>query len=173
MQGRLRELALFDLGIDSKLRACDLLSLRVRDVCHGDRVGERAIVLQQKTQRPVQFEITPSTREVVTSRAEVGRLPLPEPGPRIAALEHTPVRENRRRLGRGNWSRFDGVWHALDAPDQADADLSSDQESLRITSSGVPTMTVHDCTAPAYGQALLSATTDVTHERWTVRSGGG
>ena len=35
MQGRLRELALFDLGIDSKLRACDLVKLRVRDVCHG------------------------------------------------------------------------------------------------------------------------------------------
>ena len=65
MQGRLRELALFDMGIDSKLRACDLMSLRVRDVCHGDRVAARAIVLQQKTQRPVQFEITASTREVV------------------------------------------------------------------------------------------------------------
>jgi integrase len=67
MQGRLRELALFDLGIDSKLRACDLLGLRVRDVCHGDRVAGRAIVLQQKTQRPVQFEITSSTREVVAA----------------------------------------------------------------------------------------------------------
>ena len=52
MQGRLRELALFDLGIDSKLRACDLV-LHVRDVCHGDRVAGRAIVMQQKTQRPV------------------------------------------------------------------------------------------------------------------------
>jgi len=41
------------------------MKLRVRDVCHGDRVGSRAIVLQQKTQRPVQFEITPSTREAV------------------------------------------------------------------------------------------------------------
>lgn len=65
MQGRPRELALFDLGIDSKLRACDLVKLRVRDVCHGDRVAARAIVLQQKTQRPVQFEITPPTREAV------------------------------------------------------------------------------------------------------------
>src|SRR6202162_955132 len=65
MHERLRELALFDLGIDSKLRACDLVKLRVRDVCHGDRVATRAVVLQQKTQRPVQFEITPSTREVV------------------------------------------------------------------------------------------------------------
>src|SRR5579864_1980976 len=65
MQGRLRDLALFDLGIDSKLRACDLVKLRMRDLCHGDRVAARAIVLQQKTQRPVQFEITPPTREAV------------------------------------------------------------------------------------------------------------
>jgi len=65
MQRRLRELALFDLGIDSKLRACDLVKLRVRDVCHGDRLAARAIVLQQKTQRPVQFEITQQTREAL------------------------------------------------------------------------------------------------------------
>ena len=65
MQARTRELALFDLGIDSKLRACDLVKLRVRDVCHGDRVASRAIVLQQKTQRPVQFEITPPTRDAI------------------------------------------------------------------------------------------------------------
>jgi len=74
MQGRLRELALFDLGIDSKLRACDLVKLRVRDVCHGDRVAARAIVLQQKTQRPVQFEITPSTREAVEAWIKYARL---------------------------------------------------------------------------------------------------
>jgi integrase len=65
MQGRLRELALLDLGIDSKLRACDLVKLRVRDVCHGDRVAGRAMVLQQKPQRPVQFEITPPTRDAL------------------------------------------------------------------------------------------------------------
>jgi len=65
MQSRLRDLALFDLGIDSKLRACDLVKLRVRDVCHGDRLAARTIVLQQKTQRPVQFEITAPTREAL------------------------------------------------------------------------------------------------------------
>lgn len=59
---RLRELALFNLGIDSKLRACDLVKLRVRDVCHGERVAMRVIVIQQKTRRPVQFEITDQTR---------------------------------------------------------------------------------------------------------------
>src|SRR4029079_8871713 len=65
MHERLRELALLNLGIDSKLRACDLGRLRVRDVCHGERVAARAMVLQQKTHRPVQFEITPSTREAL------------------------------------------------------------------------------------------------------------
>ncbi len=60
-----RDLALFDLAIDSKLRACDLVKLRVRDVAHGDRVAQRAMVLQQKTQRPVQFEITEQTRAAI------------------------------------------------------------------------------------------------------------
>jgi len=65
LAGRHRDLALFNLAIDSKLRACDLVKLRVRDVCHGGAIASRAIVLQQKTQRPVQFEITEPTREAV------------------------------------------------------------------------------------------------------------
>jgi hypothetical protein len=44
MEQRTRELALFNLGIDSKLRACDLTSLHVRDICRGDRVAARACV---------------------------------------------------------------------------------------------------------------------------------
>src|SRR5882757_11372942 len=63
IQNRTRELALFNLAIDSKLRSCDLVKLRVRDVCHGSVVATRAMVMQQKTQRPVQFEITEQTRE--------------------------------------------------------------------------------------------------------------
>ena len=62
---RTRELALFDLAIDSKLRACDLVKLRVSNVAHSDRGASRATVMQQKTRRPVQFEITESTREAV------------------------------------------------------------------------------------------------------------
>ena len=62
-----RDLALFNLAIDSKLRACDLMKLRVRDVAHGDRVSQRAIILQQKTQRPVQFEITEQTRATIST----------------------------------------------------------------------------------------------------------
>lgn len=67
MERRTRELALFNLGLDSKLRACDLVALRVREVCHGDSVANRAIVVQHKTGRPVQFEITAATREVVST----------------------------------------------------------------------------------------------------------
>ena len=62
---RTRELALFNLGLDSKLRACDLVKLRVRDVCHGNRVATRATVMQQKTSTPVQFEITQGTRDAI------------------------------------------------------------------------------------------------------------
>ena len=65
MENRVRELALFNLGIDSKLRGCDLVALKVRDVCHGDQIASRAIVLQHKTQRPVQFEITQDARDAV------------------------------------------------------------------------------------------------------------
>ncbi len=61
-----RDLALFNLAIDSKLRACDLLKLRVSDVSNGGRVGSRAMIMQQKTQRPVQFEITAPTRESIS-----------------------------------------------------------------------------------------------------------
>jgi integrase len=62
---RARELALVNLGIDSKLRACDLVSLKVRDITHGERVASRAIVPQKKTGRPVQFEITTPAREAL------------------------------------------------------------------------------------------------------------
>ena len=61
--GNKRDLALFNLAIDSKLRACDLLSLRVSDVASGKELQSRAIVRQKKTKRPVRFEITARTRK--------------------------------------------------------------------------------------------------------------
>ncbi len=61
-----RDLALFNLAIDSKLRACDLLKLKVSDVSQGNQVASRAMVMQQKTGQPVQFEITEQTRQAVS-----------------------------------------------------------------------------------------------------------
>lgn len=63
--GNGRDLALFNLAIDSKLRACDLLSLRVSDVASGTEVQSKAIIRQKKTKRPVRFEITARTRKSV------------------------------------------------------------------------------------------------------------
>jgi integrase len=60
-----RDLALFNLAIDSKLRACDLVKIRVSDVCHGGRVSNHAMVMQHKTKTPVKFEITQQTRDAV------------------------------------------------------------------------------------------------------------
>lgn len=60
---RIRDLALFNMAIDSKLRACDLVRLKVRDVAQGGQVARRAIILQRKTQRPVRFEIADQARE--------------------------------------------------------------------------------------------------------------
>ena len=66
LAGEIRNLALFNLAIDSKLRACDLVGLRVCDVTQGYKVVRRAIVMQRKTKRSVQFEITDQTRLAVT-----------------------------------------------------------------------------------------------------------
>ena len=74
MQSRQRELAMFNLGLDSKLRGCDLIKLRVRDVCHGSAIASRATIMQQKTHRPVQFELTLATRDALEAWVHQGNL---------------------------------------------------------------------------------------------------
>jgi site-specific recombinase XerC len=61
-EGRLRDRAIFDLAIDSKLHGCDIVKVKIGDLVSGGRVRSRAIVVQQKTGRPVQFELLESTR---------------------------------------------------------------------------------------------------------------
>jgi len=106
---RTRELALFNLAVDSKLRSCDLVRLRVRDVTHGDQVANRAIVMQQKTRRPVQFEITEQTRESIVAwircacrRAEDYLFPS-----RVRASPHLSTRQYARIVG--GWVREIGL----------------------------------------------------------------
>jgi integrase len=74
MSANVRELAMFNLAIDSKLRACDFTQLQVQDVCNGTVVGTRATIMQQKTKRPVQFEITEPTRDSVGNWINVSKL---------------------------------------------------------------------------------------------------
>lgn len=63
LENKPRELALFNLAIDSKLRACDLVSLKVEDVQNGGAVAARTMIVQKKTQQAVQFELTQQTRD--------------------------------------------------------------------------------------------------------------
>jgi integrase len=65
--GKSRDLALFNLAIDSKLRGCDLVRLRVGDVVLGGTVRLRTAIVQQKTGRPVPFELTDSAREALAA----------------------------------------------------------------------------------------------------------
>lgn len=58
-----RDLALFNLAIDSKLRGCDLIKLKVVDIFAAGQFKERTSIIQSKTQKPVQFEITEGTRK--------------------------------------------------------------------------------------------------------------
>ena len=62
IERRVRDLALFDIALDSKLRGCDVVALRLADIMAAGSLRPRATIIQQKTGRPVQFEITPQTR---------------------------------------------------------------------------------------------------------------
>jgi integrase len=106
---RTRELALFNLAIDSKLRGCDLVGLRVHDVVQGSRVASRAIVLQKKTQRPVQFEVTEQTRDAVAAWIAVAHL-KPEQylfPSRVSESPHVSTRQYSRIVG--SWVRSIGL----------------------------------------------------------------
>jgi len=67
LAGNLRDLALFNVAIDSKLRGCDLVALKITDIVRDDRIRERVSVVQSKTHKPVQFELAENTRETVTN----------------------------------------------------------------------------------------------------------
>ena len=113
MQGRLRELALFDFGIDSKLRACDLVKLRLDDICSGLRVRQRATIVQKKTGRPVQFEITEQSRNSVEAwlpslRAAGSRYLFPS---RLHASPHISIRQYARLAHR--WVESIGLERAV------------------------------------------------------------
>jgi len=95
---QVRDLAMFNLAIDSKLRGCDLVNLHVRDVTHGNQLLPRAMIVQRKTQRPVQFELTDVTRSSVAAWIEKAKL-QPEQylfPSRLASSPHVSTRQYAR-----------------------------------------------------------------------------
>ena len=76
LERRTRDLALFNLAIDSKLRGCDVVAIRVEDVAPNGYTLDRATVRQRKTGRPVRFEITEQTRQAIDDYIKLkGRRP--------------------------------------------------------------------------------------------------
>jgi integrase len=71
--GRTRDLALFNLAIDSKLRGCDVVSLKVENVAPHGYAVDRATVRQSKTGLPVRFEITEQTRQAIDEHLAASR----------------------------------------------------------------------------------------------------
>src|SRR5882724_8261858 len=70
IDGRTRDLAMFNLAIDSKLRGCDVTHVKVEDVAPHGLAADRASVRQRKTGRPVKFELTEQTREAIDAYIE-------------------------------------------------------------------------------------------------------
>ena len=83
------------------MRGCDLVGLKVRDVCHGDQVASHAIVVQHKPKRPVQFEITPAARDAVQAWIKLAALKSEDflfPS-RLHDAPHLGTRQYARILG--------------------------------------------------------------------------
>ena len=102
LAGKTRDLALFNLAIDSKLRGSDLVRIKVSDICNSGVVSSRAMILQKKTSQPVQFEITEGTRESITEWMAVGGLSGSDylfPS-RIASSPHLSTRQYARIVER-------------------------------------------------------------------------
>ena len=104
IEGRARDLATFNLAIDSKLRGCDVVAIRVEDVAAGGYTADRATVRQKKTGRVVRFELSEQTRQAVDDYLKCPQRPF-------AALAAIPIRPShsilcgdQRRRSSTNWS---------------------------------------------------------------------
>ncbi|MFC6637710.1 tyrosine-type recombinase/integrase [Sulfitobacter sp. JBTF-M27] len=103
LSGNLRDLALFNLAIDSKLRGCDLVRLKISDLIAGDRVRERVTIIQSKTRQPVQFEVSENTRNSIW-----GWVCRPE---MFGCIYLFPSRfHDRRHVSTRQYARLVGYW---------------------------------------------------------------
>ena len=109
MEGRTRDLAMFNLAIDSELRACDLVRLQVHDICVSGQVRGRTTVIQRKTGQPVQFEISEPTgidpRLAPQRRHTARAISVPEPFSGSAAPLHATVCAVVQAWVRERWAR--------------------------------------------------------------------
>ena len=136
MQGRIRDLALFNLAIDSKLRGCDVVAIRVEDVAPSGYALDRATIRQRKTRRPVRFELTDQTRQAIdtylrSSGRQPGQYLFAGRGDGSRGADNPTVRPTCTGLDCQHRARSLKVWHALPAPDKGGTYLPADREPAR------------------------------------------
>jgi integrase len=133
LERRVRDLALFNLAIDSKLRGCDLVALRVDDVAPNGYAIDRANVRQSKTGRPVRFELTEVTRQALDDYLRISGRKLGQclfmgrggPDQHLTTRQCSP----RWRVGQRYRPRSPQVRNPFHAPDQGDIDLPAHWKS--------------------------------------------
>jgi integrase len=103
IEGRARDLAMFNLAIDSKLRGCDVVAIRVEDVAAGGYTADRATVRQKKTGRPVRFELSEQTRQAVDDYLKVT-------GKRPGEFLFTGHRGTNRSMTTRQYARLVSEW---------------------------------------------------------------
>ncbi|HEK0449060.1 TPA: tyrosine-type recombinase/integrase [Proteus mirabilis] len=98
LEGKIRDLTLFNLALDSKLRGCDLVKFKISDVAYGSSVSSRATVLQQKAGSPVQFELTKGTRDSVATWIRMAHLHSADYifQSRVGSAQHISTRQYNR-----------------------------------------------------------------------------
>jgi integrase len=135
VEGRTRDLAMFNLAIDSKLRGCDVVALKVEDVAPSGYAVDRATVRQKKTGQPVRFELTEQSRQAVDDYV---RAAAKKPGefkftgrPGSGKHHDETIRAARFRVDRKHRPRPTSFRHPLTTTDQGNPDLPAYRQSAR------------------------------------------
>ena len=128
VEGRIRDLALFNVAIDSKLRGCDVVAIKVEDVAPNGYTMDRATVRQKKTGRPVKFELTDQTRQAVDDYLKVagkkpGRISIHGSTRLWSVHNHAAILTASFRIEDcQRWARPKALWHAFASANKSDAD---------------------------------------------------
>jgi hypothetical protein len=143
LEERIRDLAMFNLAIDSKLRACDLTALKIDDVAMSGRVRSRAIVIQKENRAagPVRNDRADEGYGCSLDRCgrtSTRRLSLSQPHLCRAPDTYSPVRQTGLTLDLLAWHRPCEIRHAFAAAHEANINLSSDREPPRGTAAAWP-----------------------------------
>ena len=134
IEGRTRDLAMFNLAIDSKPPGCDVVAIRVEDVAAGGYTADRASVRQKKTGRPVRFELSEQTRQAVDDYLKTANKRPDEVlvhGPSWSQLPHdnAPICAAGFRVDREHWTGSKIVRDAFTATNKSYLDLPTDRQS--------------------------------------------